>query len=113
MRGTPGLQAKDGMSRSAATSRQSMRSFVGALEQGGQLITITQPVGLAYELGACLAEADGGPALRFAAVRGNGMPVVGNLLNSRARIAAASAQHPRRCRHPSSRRSSSLRPTGS
>jgi 2,5-furandicarboxylate decarboxylase 1 len=88
MRGTSGLQAKDGMSRSAEMSRQSMRAFMGALEQQGQLISITQPVGLEYELGACLAEADGGPALRFASVRGNDMPVVGNLLNSRARIAA-------------------------
>ena len=87
MRGTSGLQAKDGMSRSAEMSRQSMRAFMAALEQGGQLISIPQPVSLDYELGACLAQADGGPAIRFAAVRGSDMPVVGNLLNSRSRIA--------------------------
>jgi len=79
---------KDGMSRTAEISRQSMRAFVGALEQAGELASIAQPVALDYELAACLAEADGGPALRFTAVRGHKMPVVGNLLNSRTRIAA-------------------------
>jgi UbiD family decarboxylase len=95
MRGTSGLQAKDGMSRSAEMSRQSMRAFMAALEQGGQLISIPQLVSLDYELGACLAQADGGPALRFAAVRGSDMPVVGNLLNSRTRIAKGLGATPR------------------
>src|SRR5262245_19676389 len=76
------------MSRTAKTSRQSMRAFVSALEEGGELTPIAQPVGLDYELAAWLAEADDGPALRFMALRGHKMPVVGNLLNSRARIAA-------------------------
>ena len=79
---------KDGMGRTAEISRQSMRAFVDALEQAGELASIAQPVALDYELAACLAEADGGPALRFTAVRGHKMPVVGNLLNSRTRIAA-------------------------
>jgi len=79
---------KDGMGRTAEISRQSMRAFVDALEQAGELASIAQPVALDYELAACLAEADGGPALRFTAVRGHKMPVVGNLLNSRVRIAA-------------------------
>jgi len=79
---------KDGMGRTAETSRQSMRAFVGALEQAGELASIAQPVALDYELAACLAEADGGPALRFTAVRGHKMPIVGNLLSSRTRIAA-------------------------
>src|SRR5262245_38594043 len=76
------------MSRTAEISRQSMRAFVGALERAGELVSIAQPVGLDYELAACLGEADGGPALRFTAVRGHTMSVVGNLLNSRTRIAA-------------------------
>jgi 4-hydroxy-3-polyprenylbenzoate decarboxylase len=88
MRGTSGLHAKDGMSRSAENSRQSMRAFVADLEQGGEFASISQPVSLDYELAACLAEADGGPALRFSTVLGHAIPVVGNLLNSRARIAA-------------------------
>jgi 2,5-furandicarboxylate decarboxylase 1 len=79
---------KDGMGRTAEISRQSMRAFVDALEQAGELASIAQPVALDYELAACLAEADGGPALRFTAVRGQKMPVIGNLLNSRTRIAA-------------------------
>src|SRR5437588_5738637 len=76
------------MSRTAEISRQSVRAFVSALEQAGELASIAQPVALDYELAACLAEADGGPALRFTAVGGHKMPVIGNLLNSRARIAA-------------------------
>src|SRR5260370_38919060 len=76
------------MGRTAEISRQSMGAFVDALEQAGELASIAQPVALDYELAACLAEADGGPALRFTAVRGHKMPVVGNLLNSRGRIAA-------------------------
>src|SRR5216684_3963568 len=88
MQGISGLHAKDGMSRSAENSRQSMRAFVADLEQRGEVISISQPVSLDYELAACLAEADGGPALRFTTVLGHVMPVVGNLLNSRVRIAA-------------------------
>jgi 2,5-furandicarboxylate decarboxylase 1 len=88
MRGCFGLHAKDGMNRSADVSRQSMRALVAALEQAGQLTVITQPVSLDYELAACLAEADGGPALRFTSVHGHPMSVVGNLLSSRTRIAA-------------------------
>jgi UbiD family decarboxylase len=104
---------KDGMSRTAEISRQSMRAFVGALEQAGELATITQPVALDYEIGACLAQADGGPALRFTAVRGHKMPVVGNLLNSRPASRQVSALRLMRCRRRSSLRSSGPRRTGS
>ncbi len=73
----------------AADSRQSMRAFMTALKQEGELITIAEPVGLDFEIAACLAEASRGPALHFDHVPGHRMPVVGNLLNSRSRMAAS------------------------
>ncbi len=94
MRGYSGLHAMDGMSRSAEASRQSLRSYLAALKQAGELTAIPQPVNLDYEIAACLAEADGGPGLQFARVQGHDMPVVGNLLSSRARISAALSTSP-------------------
>jgi 2,5-furandicarboxylate decarboxylase 1 len=86
------VQVKSDASNETAPSRQSMRAFLSALEDAGDLVTITQPVELDYELAGCLAIA-GGPALRFAQVRRDGdvhaMPVVGNLLNSLPRFATA------------------------
>jgi 4-hydroxy-3-polyprenylbenzoate decarboxylase len=69
-------------------SRQSMRAWAASLELAGELTTIAQPVSAEFEIGACLAVADDGPALKFTGVRGHDMPVIGNLLNSRERIAA-------------------------
>ena len=87
------MQVKSDMSRETPDSRQSMRAFLSALEGAGDLVTIPQPVDLDYEIAGCLAEAAGGPALRFSHVRGradvHAMPVVGNLLNSLPRFAAA------------------------
>ena len=87
------MQVKSDMSRETTVSRQSMRAFLSALEDAGDLVTIPQPVDLDYEIAACLAEAAGGPALRFSHVRRradvHAMPVVGNLLNSLPRFAAA------------------------
>jgi 2,5-furandicarboxylate decarboxylase 1 len=71
----------------AAVSRQSMRAFLSALEDQGELVTISQPVDPDYEIAGCLVEAAGGPALRFSHVRDSAMPVVGNLLNSLPRFA--------------------------
>jgi 2,5-furandicarboxylate decarboxylase 1 len=72
-------------------SRQSMRAFLAALEQAGELATIAEPVKLDYEIAACLAESVA--ALRFAHVEANGpapqLQVVGNLLNSLPRFAMA------------------------
>jgi 2,5-furandicarboxylate decarboxylase 1 len=86
------VQAKSDAARKATTSRQSMRAFLSALEDSGDLVTIPQPVHLEYEIAACLAEAAGGPALRFSHVIGRkdvrAMPIVGNLLNSLPRFAA-------------------------
>jgi len=68
-----------------------MRAFLAALAQAGDLVTLPDPIELDYEVAACLAEADDGPALQFADVRGPtgqaAMPVVGNLLNSLPRFA--------------------------
>ena len=87
------MQVTSDMSRETTVSRQSMRAFLSALEDAGDLVTIPQPVHLEYEIAACLAEAAGGPALRFSQVRGradaHAMPVVGNLLNSLPRFATA------------------------
>jgi 2,5-furandicarboxylate decarboxylase 1 len=69
------------MSGRAAPHRQSMRAWLASLEDRGELRTIAAPVSLDYEIAACLAESDRGPALRFESVTGHAMPVVGNLLN--------------------------------
>jgi 4-hydroxy-3-polyprenylbenzoate decarboxylase len=70
-------------------SPQSMRGFLAALQRQGDLVVIGAPVALDFEIAACLAEADRGPALRFDGVTGCQMPIVGNLVNSRARMAMA------------------------
>jgi 2,5-furandicarboxylate decarboxylase 1 len=75
------------MKDTAAVSRQAMRAFLATLEQAGELRTIPQRVDRDFEIAACLAEAGGGPALRFDDVDGHAMPVVGNLVNSLPRIA--------------------------
>ena len=64
-----------------------MRAFLAVLEAAGQVTTIAQPVSADFEIAACLAEVDAGPALRFEHVSGHEMPVVGNLLNSLPRFA--------------------------
>jgi 2,5-furandicarboxylate decarboxylase 1 len=69
------------MSGRAAPHRQSMRAWLASLEDRGEVRTITAPVSLDYEIAACLAQSDRGPALRFERVTGHAMPVVGNLLN--------------------------------
>jgi len=76
------------MRPASVETRQSLRAFMAALEAGGELVTIPQRVDLDYEIAACLAEADRGAALRFNDAGGHDMPVVGNLLNSRGRMAA-------------------------
>jgi 2,5-furandicarboxylate decarboxylase 1 len=80
-------EAKDDRRRSAKNSPQSTRAFLAALDAAGQVTTIEQTVSTDFEIAACLAELDAGPALRFERVNGYQMPVVGNLLNSLARFA--------------------------
>jgi len=87
------VQVKSDLSRETTVSRQSMRAFLSALEDAGDLVTIPQPVDLDYEIAGCLAVAAGGAALRFSQATRHAdvhaMPVVGNLLNSLPRFAAA------------------------
>src|SRR5580704_3661597 len=71
------------------TGGQSIRTFLAALEQRGELVRIDKRVEPRFELSAFLSLADPGPALLFEDVAGAGLKVVGNLLNSRRRIAEA------------------------
>lgn len=71
------------------SDRQSIRPFLAALEREGALVRVPKPVDREFELSAFLSAADSGPALVFDSVVGSPLRVVGNLLNSRARIAAA------------------------
>src|SRR6516162_8424461 len=76
----------------ATSSGQSMRAFLSALAEAGDLVTIPDPVALDYDVAACLAQADDGPALQFQNIKGGAgkaaMPIVGNLLNSLPRFAS-------------------------
>jgi 2,5-furandicarboxylate decarboxylase 1 len=77
------------MSGRAAPHRQSMRAWLASLEDRGELRTIAAPASLDYEIAACLAESDPGPALLFERVTGHAMPIVGNLLNGLSGFAEA------------------------
>jgi UbiD family decarboxylase len=68
-------------------SDQSFRGFVSVLEDAGELRRIHETVDLRYEISALLAANAGGPALLFEDVAGSALPVLGNLLGSRRRIA--------------------------
>ena len=59
------------MNREATSSRQSMRAFLSALREAGELVTISQPVNLDYEIAACLVARDSGPALHFEGFNGS------------------------------------------
>src|SRR5580692_8779 len=85
----PPCGSRAGVRHTAPMSDQSLRSVLAAFEAAGQLRRISEPVSLRYELSAILAASDGGPALLFESVDDLRMPVVGNLLVSRGRIAAA------------------------
>ena len=71
------------------SDRQSIRPFLGALESAGDLVRVATPIDLHFELSAFLSAADAGPALLFESVTGSDLRAAGNLLNGRARIAAA------------------------
>ncbi|MDT2019531.1 UbiD family decarboxylase [Methylocella sp. CPCC 101449] len=73
---------------------QSMRGFMGVLEQTDELHRVKRPVDPRFELGAVLALKDRGPGLLFEKVKGHSMPVVGNLLSTRARFADALGVEP-------------------
>ena len=68
---------------------QGLRGLIAALDETGDLHRVTRPVDRRFELGAVLSLRDRGRALLFENVVGSPMPVVGNLLTSRARFARA------------------------
>jgi UbiD family decarboxylase len=70
-------------------SDQSMRGFLAALEAGGDLHRVRRPVDPRFEIACVLSLRDRGPAQLFERVGNHAMPVIGNLLNSRERIAKA------------------------
>ncbi|MBL6945552.1 MAG: UbiD family decarboxylase [Rhodospirillales bacterium] len=72
-----------------STSDQSLRGYLARLEADGQLVDIRDRVDIDGQLAACLCLCDEGPALRFSNVSGHEMPVVGNIMTSRMRIATA------------------------
>lgn len=65
-----------------------MRGFIAALERSGELLHIARRVDLVHELSAFLCELRAGKAALFENTAA-AIPVVGNLLNSRRRIARA------------------------
>jgi UbiD family decarboxylase len=68
---------------------QSMRGFLAALEAAGELHRVARPVDLRFELAAVLSLRKDGPAQLFEKVADGNIPVIGNLLNSRERVAQA------------------------
>ena len=66
-----------------------MRATLGALEERGELRRVGTPVDPRFEISACLEVDPAGPALLFESVVGGALPVVGNVLNSRRRMADA------------------------
>ncbi len=85
----PAAEAKGSIDESP----QSMRAFLADIDRRGELLTVEAPVSADFEIAACLAETRDGPALCFRRTIRNGqtfeIPIVGNLLNSMTRFAAA------------------------
>jgi 4-hydroxy-3-polyprenylbenzoate decarboxylase len=70
-------------------SDQSIRGFLDRLEERGELLRVEREVDPVFEISAYLTELRRGPAALFERVRGHELPVVGNVLGSRERIASA------------------------
>src|SRR6516165_10306127 len=70
-------------------SDQSMRSFLAALASCGKLHRVKRPVDPRFEIASVLSLRKHGPAQLFEQVNNHSIAVVGNLLNSRDRIAQA------------------------
>ncbi|HTU30949.1 MAG TPA: UbiD family decarboxylase [Solirubrobacteraceae bacterium] len=69
------------------TVDQSLRGTLATLEREGELRRIEGPVARRDELSALLAANGAGPALWFGEVEDSALPVVGNVLGTRRRIA--------------------------
>jgi UbiD family decarboxylase len=66
-----------------------MRGLLATLESCGELHRVKRPVDPRFEIAAVLSLRKQGPAQLFENVRDHSIPVVGNLLNSRERMARA------------------------
>ncbi|HEM61566.1 MAG TPA: UbiD family decarboxylase, partial [Chloroflexi bacterium] len=66
---------------------QSLRFILREWESTGDLHYVERPVDPRFELGAVLSLREEGPAQFFRQLQGYGMPVVGNVLNAREKIA--------------------------
>jgi 4-hydroxy-3-polyprenylbenzoate decarboxylase len=82
------------MPGSSPANRQSLRGFLADLEQSGDLMRVSETVDPRFELSAYLSELAHGPAVRFESMTGHGLPAVGNVLNSLARIARSLGSTP-------------------
>jgi 2,5-furandicarboxylate decarboxylase 1 len=70
-------------------SDQSMRGFLSALEGSGHLQRVKRAIDPRFEIASVLSLRKDGPAQMFERVGNQTIPVVGNLLNSRERMAHA------------------------
>ncbi|MPZ88643.1 MAG: UbiD family decarboxylase [Nitriliruptorales bacterium] len=68
---------------------QDLRAALDAFAQAGQLIRVTEPIGWDFEAAAVLWRLAHGPAVVFENVTGYDVPIVGNVLNDRGKLAAA------------------------
>ncbi|ARP97845.1 UbiD family decarboxylase [Pseudorhodoplanes sinuspersici] len=68
---------------------QALRHFLTTLEADGQLHRVRRSVDPRFEIAAVLMERMKGDAQLFEAVEGHSIPVVGNVFNSRERLATA------------------------
>ncbi len=68
-------------------NHQSLRGFLDDLKATGDLHVVSRTVSAEYEIAAVLIERDRGPAQLFAAIAEHDVPVVANVMNTRAKIA--------------------------
>ncbi len=68
---------------------QSCRSFLDAVAADGELLVVSTTVDRKFDVSAMLSLVDDRAAVRFDKIAGSGMPVIGNLLTSRKRVAKA------------------------
>lgn len=65
------------------------RTVLSRLDAGGRILKVGQTVATDFEIGGLMKRHDGDRALLFEHVRGHNVPVIGNLLASRANCEAA------------------------
>ena len=68
---------------------QDLQAAFAALEASHKAVTVSAPVHWRYEAAAILWELQHGPAVRFDDVVGYDVPLVGNMLNTRDKLASA------------------------